>query len=92
MPNSPTRKDNKITLKNWQKGALIGGIIGVIGTSITMITGDISIISLPVVVIFAYIGYGLLFLSHLFEFITVVVFYAVIGATIGHLIWGIRHE
>jgi len=59
-----------------------------IGTLITAITGDISIISLPVVIIFAYAGIGLLFLSHIFELFTVVVFYAVIGAIIGHLILG----
>jgi hypothetical protein len=88
MLNKSPKKGNSITLKSWQKGALIGGIIGVIGTLITIITGDISIISLPVVIIFAYVGYGLLFLSPLIELFTVVVFYAVIGAIIGHLIWG----
>jgi len=86
MQKKSPRKGNGIALKIWQKGALIGGIIGVIGALITIITRDISIISLPVVFIFSRLGLGLLFLSSLFEFITVVLFYAVIGAIIGYLI------
>jgi hypothetical protein len=92
MSNSSTKKYNKTTLKSWQKGALIGGIIGVIGTLITAITGDISIISIPVLIIFSFLGIGLLFLSRIFELITVVVFYSLIGAIIGYFMGGKKHE
>lgn len=92
MEKKSSRKCNCIALKVWQKGALIGAIIGVIGTLITIITRDISIISFPVVYIFSRLGLGLLFLSSLFELITVVVFYAVISAIVVHLIWGAKHD
>lgn len=92
MSNSSTRKDKKSILKGWQKGALIGVIIGVIGTLITSITGDISIISLPVLIIFAYLGIGLILLSRIFELFTVVIFYSLIGAIIGHFMGRKKHE
>ncbi|KAF5432016.1 hypothetical protein C5S39_04545 [Candidatus Methanophagaceae archaeon] len=77
-----TRKN----LKLWEKGALVGGLVGVIGTLVTYVTGDISFISIPVVLSFSIFGAGLLFLSHLFELLAVVTFYALIGAIVGYLI------
>ncbi|KAF5411180.1 MAG: hypothetical protein C5S38_09690 [Candidatus Methanophagaceae archaeon] len=77
-----TRKN----LELWEKGALIGVLIGVIGTLVTYVTGDISFISIPVVLLFSIFGAGLLFLSPYFELFCLVVVYALIGATIGYLI------
>jgi len=77
-----TRKN----LELWEKGALVGGLVGVIGTLVTYVTGDISFISIPVVLSFSIFGAGLLFLSHLFEFLAVVSFYALIGAIVGYLV------
>jgi len=73
-------------VRAWKNGAFIGGIIGVIGTLVTYLTGDISFISIPVVLLFSIFGAGLLFLSHFFELFTLVVVYGLIGAIIGHLI------
>jgi hypothetical protein len=70
----------------WEKGALIGGLVGVIGTLVTYMTGDISFISIPVVLSFSIFGAGLLFLSPLFELLAVVTFYALIGAIVGYLL------
>ena len=70
----------------WEKGALVGGLVGVIGTLVTYMTGDISFISIPVVLSFSIFGAGLLFLSRLFELLAVVTFYALIGAIVGYLI------
>ncbi len=78
--------ENRKTRKLSKKGALTGVLIGVIGTLVTYVTGDISFISVPVVLLFSLFGAGLLFLSHLFEFLAVVTFYALIGATVGYLI------
>ncbi len=39
-------------LKAWKKGALVGGLVGVLGTIITYVSGDISFISIPVVLLF----------------------------------------
>jgi len=75
-------------MKVWKKGALIGGMVGVIGTLITYLTGDISVISIPVVLLFSIFGAGLLFLSPFFELFTLVVVYGLIGAIIGYLIGG----
>ncbi|MEA3488711.1 MAG: hypothetical protein U9R10_05645 [Euryarchaeota archaeon] len=69
-----------------KKGALSGVLIGVIGTLVTYVTGDISFISVPVVLLFSLFGAGLLFLSPYFELFCLVVFYALIGATVGYLI------
>lgn len=79
-----------LTTKNlpvapWKRGALIGVVIGFIGTFLTYVTGDISVISIPVVLLFSLFGGGLLFLSLLFELITVALFYAMVGAIIGYL-------
>lgn len=73
-------------MRAWKNGAFIGGIIGVIGTLVTYLTGDISFISIPVVLLFSIFGAGLLFLSPFFELFTLVVVYGLIGAIIGHLI------
>lgn len=73
-------------METWKIGALIGVIIGITGTVITRTTGDISIISVPVVLLFR--SYGLLFVYPLFELLTTIVFYASIGAIVGYLIRG----
>jgi hypothetical protein len=72
----------------WKKGALMGGLVGVIGTLVTYETGDISFVSIPVVLLFSIFGAGLLFLSPYFELFTLVVVYGLIGAIIGYLIGG----
>ncbi len=69
-----------------KKGALIGVLIGVIGTLVTYVTGDISFISVPVVLLFSLFGAGLLFLSPYFELFCLVVVYGLIGAIVGYLI------
>jgi len=76
------------TMKSWKKGALMGGLVGVSGTLLTYVTGDISFISIPVVLLFSIFGAGLLFLSPYFELFTLVVVYGLIGAIIGYLIGG----
>lgn len=65
-------------------GALIGVLIGVIGTVITRTTGHLSLISFPVVLLFR--SYGLLFVYPLFELLTTVLFWALVGSICGHLI------
>ena len=75
-------------LKAWKKGALVGGLVGVIGTVITYVSGDISVISIPVILLFSTFGAGLLFLSPYFELFTLVAVYGLIGAIIGYLIGG----
>ncbi len=60
-------------MKEWKIGAIIGVLIGIIGTVITRATGDISFISIPVVLLFR--SYGLLFVYPLFELITTAAFY-----------------
>jgi phosphate starvation-inducible membrane PsiE len=75
-------------MKAWEKGALVGGLVGVTGTFVTYLTGDISFISLPVVLLFSLFGAGLLFLFLYFELFTLVVVYGLIGAIIGYLIGG----
>lgn len=75
-------------MKAWKKGALVGGLVGVTGTFVTYLTGDISFISLPVVLLFSLFGAGLLFLFLYFELFTLVVVYGLIGAIIGYLIGG----
>lgn len=67
-------------------GAVIGALIGIMGTVITRTSGDISFISIPVVLLFR--SYGLLFVYPLFELLTTVTFYASIGAIVGYLIGG----
>lgn len=81
-------RDKWKTLKAWKKGALVGGLVGVLGTVITFVTGDISFISIPIVLLFSTFGAGLLFLSPYFELFTLVVVYGLIGAIIGYLIGG----
>jgi len=76
---------NRNNLELSKKGALIGVLIGVIGTLATYVTGDISFISVPVVLLFSLFGVGLLFLSPYFELFCLVVVYALIGATVGYL-------
>ena len=75
-------------MRAWQKGAFVGGVIGVIGTLVTYLTGDISFISIPVVLVFSLFGAGLLFTSPFFELFTLVIVYGFIGAIIGHLLGG----
>lgn len=75
-------------MRAWQKGAFAGGVIGVIGTLVTYLTGDISFISIPVVLLFSLFGAGLLFLSRCFELFILVIVYGLIGAIIGHLMGG----
>ena len=47
-------------LKPWQIGAIIGVAVGVVGTVITLVTGDISVISLSLVLLFPCFGLGYL--------------------------------
>ena len=75
-------------MKFWKQGAVLGALIGVTGTAITYLTGDISPISIPVVVLFSTFGAGLLFMSAYFELFILVMVYGLIGAVIGHLIGG----
>jgi hypothetical protein len=75
-------------MKAWKKGAFMGGVVGVLGTFVTYLTGDISFISLPVVLLFSLFGAGLLFLFPYFELFCLVVVYGLIGAIIGYLIRG----
>jgi len=75
-------------MRAWQKGAFVGGVIGVIGTLVTYLTGDISFISIPVVLLFSIFGAGLLFLFPFFELFTLMIVYGLIGAIIGHLMGG----
>ena len=75
-------------MRAWKKGAIMGGIIGMMGTLVTYLTGDISFISLPVVLLFSIFGAGLLFLSRYFELFTLVVVYGLIGAIMGYLMGG----
>ncbi len=75
-------------MKAWKKGALVGGLVGVTGTFVTYLTGDISFISLPVVLLFSLFGAGLLFLFPYFELFTLVVVYGLLGAIIGYVIGG----
>ena len=75
-------------LKSWQIGAIIGGAVGVIGTAITLVTGDISAISLFLVRFFARFGLG--YISSLFmyphcELYISVVVYGIFGAIIGYV-------
>ncbi len=75
-------------MKAWKKGSLVGGLVGVTGTFVTYLTGGISFISLPVVLLFSLFGAGLLFLSPYFELFTLVVVYGLLGAIIGYVIGG----
>ena len=75
-------------MRTWQKGAFVGGVIGMIGTLVTYLTGDISFISIPVVLLFSIFGAGLLFLFPFFELFTLMIVYGLIGAIIGHLMGG----
>jgi len=81
---------DKKNLKAWKKGALVGGLVGVLGTVITHLSGDISLISIPVVLLFSTFGAGLLFLSPYFELLSLVAVYGLIGAIIGYLIGGAK--
>lgn len=74
--------------KGTKIGALIGGLVGVICTIVTYITGDINILSLPVIMLFSIFGAGLLFLSPYFGLFMFVIVYGLIGAIIGYLIGG----
>ncbi len=40
-------------MKAWKKGAVMGGAIGMVGTLVTYLTVDISLISMPVVLWFS---------------------------------------
>jgi len=71
-------------MKKWKTGLIIGVIIGIIGTIITQITGHISFISIPVVILFG--SYGLMFVDVTFELLFTVVVYGLFGAIIGYLI------
>lgn len=74
-------------MEKWiKRGVIFGILIGVLGTIITRITGDISVISIPVVILFR--GYGLLFTYVIVELIAAVVFYALVGAIVGYIIQG----
>ena len=75
-------------MKTWKIGSLTGGLLGVIGTLVTYLTGDISFISLPVVLLFSIFGAGLLFLSPLFELFSLVAVYGLIGGLIGYFMGG----
>jgi hypothetical protein len=72
-------------MKAWKKGFVVGVVIGILGSLVTYITGDISPISIPLVLLFSLFGAGLLFISHNFELATVVSVYGLIGAIIGYL-------
>ncbi len=82
-------------LKSWQIGAIIGGAVGVIGTVIRFVTGDLSIFSLFLMRFFALIGMGyfssLFFYPHFELFISVVV-YGIVGAIIGYVYDRIRER
>jgi hypothetical protein len=72
-------------MKAWEKGAILGVVIGIVGTLVTYLTGDISPISMPVVLLFSLFGAGLLFLSPLFELLALIAVYGLTGGIIGHL-------
>lgn len=69
-------------------GAIVGGAVGVVGTVITLVTGDISVISLSLVLLFACFGLGylgsLFFYPH-FELILSAVVYGIGGAILGYV-------
>ncbi|MCK5466667.1 hypothetical protein KAI56_04225 [Candidatus Parcubacteria bacterium] len=73
-------------MNKWKIGLTCGVVLGIIGTYITHTTGDISLISIPVVFLFSIFGFGLLFLFPVFELVITVIFYSLIGMGIGYLI------
>ena len=80
-------------LKPWQIGALIGGTFGVVGTVITVVTGDISAISLLLVLLLARFGlgmFGALFMYPHCELIISVLVYAIFCAIVGYVYDRIR--
>ena len=80
-------------LKSWQIGAIIGGAVGVVGTVITLVTGNISAISLFLVLLFARSGlgmFGALFMYPHCELYISVVVYGIFGGIIGHIYGRIR--
>jgi hypothetical protein len=84
----PTKRKS---MHKWTKrGAIVGGLAGVLGTLVTYVTGDISFISIPVVLLFSLFGMGLLFISPYFEFFSLVIVYGLVGAIIGYLMSGGR--
>ena len=56
-------------MKKWKIGIICGIFLGIVGAFITYMTCDISLISIPVVLLFSMFGAGLLFLSPIFEFV-----------------------
>jgi len=82
-------------LKSWQIGAIIGGAVGVVGTVITLVTGNISAISLFLVLLFARSGlgmFGALFMYPHCELYISVVVYGIVGAIIGYVYDRIRER
>src|SRR5659263_782737 len=65
-------------------GIFIGALIGIIGTAVTQLTGDISIISIPIAILFR--SYGLLFAYPWFELLITVAFYSFAGGIVGYLL------
>lgn len=82
-------------LKPWQIGAIIGGAVGVVGTGITLVTGNISAISLFLVLLFARFGlgmFGALFMYPHCELYISVLVYGIFGGIIGHIYDRIRER
>src|SRR5659263_608242 len=65
-------------------GIFIGALIGIICTAVTQLTGDISIISIPIAILFR--SYGLLFAYPWFELLITVAFYSFAGGIVGYLL------
>ncbi len=75
-------------LKPWQIGAIIGVAVGVVGTVITVVTGDISTISLFLMDLLARSGLGMfssLFMYPHCELIISVLVYAIFGTIVGYV-------
>lgn len=75
-------------MRKWMiVGALIGVLIGVIGTVITLITRHPSIITAPPLFITIYIfKVGVLYHLFLFNLLFTVLFWALVGLICGYLI------
>lgn len=82
-------------LKPWQIGAIIGVAVGVVGTVITVVTGNISAISLFLVLILARFGlgmFGALFMYPHCELFISVLIYGIFGGITGHVYTRIKER
>ena len=69
-------------LEDWQKGAIIGGIIGIIGANPLLTMRVSGILYVPLVYLFRTLG---IVTTDTISYTVFVLFYTIIGAIIGHL-------